>query len=384
MGLNWGQPGSGDEPGRTVALVVAYDGPTQPATRLRILQYLPALKARGIECEAHFVAQGDGPRRLPDRGLLERADVVFVQRVLSRGLLRLLKRSGKPVVFDVDDAIHLIRQSQYERAMEPVTLRDHAESLYRAVARGGRFYSSRKRLLDEMISIASVTIVGNRWLYENLGLEASRAMVLPTAVWVDNAPRVSHAPRTPITLGWTGVRSNLIHLEGLGPVFGRLAARFGARLLLSIVSSASLQLPIATRFTPWSLDAEEDALRQFDIGLMPLRDDPFSRGKSAFKAILCMSRGIPVVASPVGANRDVIEHGVNGFLASSDDEWIEHLTALVESVSLRARLGDQARATIESRFSARRVTSGLHGALVHAAGGQPAPGSGGYEHDGRS
>jgi glycosyltransferase involved in cell wall biosynthesis len=101
---------------------------------------------------------------------------------------------------------------------------------------------------------------------------------------------------------------------------------------------------------------------------MPLQDDPFSRGKCAFKAVFCMSRGVPVIASPVGANTTLIDHGENGWLATSTDDWIEGISALVEDVSLRSRMGRLARETIEEGYSAASVAKKLATLLNRVTG----------------
>ena len=110
----------------------------------------------------------------------------------------------------------------------------------------------------------------------------------------------------------------------------------------------------------------------FDIGIMPLQDDPFSRGKCAFKAVFCMSQGVPVVASPVGANTALIEHGVNGWLAANTDDWVEGISVLVDDVAMRTRMGHLARKTIEERYSAAGVAENL-GDLFHRVNDPAAP-----------
>jgi glycosyltransferase involved in cell wall biosynthesis len=341
-------------------LVVGYGGEVNPSTRLRILQFVPALEKAGFVFDRLFVPQRDSGQ--PIDGLVERiemADLVFVQRVLTGELLRALRRAEKPVVFDMDDALHLIRQSQYPRAATPRGVVDRARNAYRTVARGSRFYSGRKQLLDEMLESATTTIVGNQWLFDELGLDEERAVLIPTSVWLNGVPTKAHGQHRPVTLGWIGVRSNLYHLEALREAFTVLRHRYRDGLELNIVSSAAVETPLATRFTPWSLETEGDSVLSFDIGIMPLQDDPFSRGKCAFKAVFCMSRGVPVVASPVGANASLIEDGVNGWLASSADEWVDGISKLAEDVGLRARMGRLARETIEADYAAESVARTL-------------------------
>ena len=337
-------------------LVIAYGGELKPSTRLRILQYLPALEDAGFSFDRLFVPQGQRQPSLSGLGeKLDRANVVFVQRVLERDLIRTLRRTGKPVIYDIDDALHLIRQSQYPRAAHPRGAVDRLKNAYRATVRGGRFYSGRKRLLDEMLEIAETTIVGNQWLFNELRLSDDRAVILPTSVWLEGVPTKTHEQHEPLTIGWIGVKSNLYHLQALDDTFTILGDRYPGGLELNIVSSAPMQTPLPTRFTQWSLESESDSVSSFDIGIMPLQDDPFSRGKCAFKAVFCMSRGIPVIASPVGANTALIEHGVNGWLATSTEEWIKGISALADDLHLRVRMSRLARTTIEERYSARHV-----------------------------
>lgn len=350
-------------------LVIAYGSENKPSTRLRILQYLPALEGCGFRFETVFVPQGEKSSFERELGAkLDRADVVFVQRVLTRPLLRHLRRSAKPVVFDMDDALHYIRQSQYPRAAAPRGINDRLRNAYRSALRGGRYYSGRKRLLDSMLDIASTTIVGNTWLFDELDLDRERALVVPTSVWVEGIAVREHREHRPVTLGWIGVSSNLYHLDALSDAFARLHELHGDGVELNIVSSEPVATPIVTRFTPWSLESEAASVMSFDIGLMPLQDDPFSRGKCAFKAVFCMSRGIPVVASPIGANTTLIEHGRNGWLARNTDEWVEGLSTLVQDIDRRAQMGRHARQTIEQRYSAALVADNLSHVLRSAAG----------------
>ena len=135
---------------------------------------------------------------------------------------------------------------------------------------------------------------------------------------------------------------------------------------LNVVSNETVQTPLPTRFTPWTLESESDSVLSFDIGIMPLQDDPFSRGKCAFKAVFCMSRGVPVVASPVGANKTLIQHCVNGLLAKTTQEWVEGISALVEDAALRTHMGRTARETVEAGYSAEGAARSLRDVLSAA------------------
>jgi glycosyltransferase involved in cell wall biosynthesis len=354
-------------------LVIAFDGEVNPSTRLRILQYIPSLEEAGFHVTTRFVPYGGTAQSDELAAEVRAADLVFVQRVLDREVLRVLRRAGKPVVYDLDDGIHYIRQSQYKRLQQPDGLRDRLLPVYRLIFRGGKHYSSQRRPLAKMIELATSVIVGNEWLRGELAL-GSRVAVLPTAVWLKGVPIKRHEDHIPTTIGWIGVRSNLFHLEMIGDVLEELGRRYASAVELAVVSNERIDVPvIRTRFIPWSLETESDAVLGFDVGLMPLQDDPFSRAKCAFKAIFCMSRGVPVVASPVGANADLIRSGQNGYLASSADEWLRGLTSLVEETTLRRELGAAARSTIEHDFSAEKIAPRLERVLLNAVEGARRP-----------
>jgi hypothetical protein len=356
-------------------VAIAYDG--HPSTRLRVEQYEDALREDGIQVSVLLLPQSassgqhDSVRAVTQA--LATAEIVLVQRVLLGWLNRLLRASRKPVVFDLDDAVHYIRPKQVQSTEHPQTLADRGRVLYRQVVRGSKYYSSRQGLLQQMLSFSRVAIVANRFLREEVANTArSPVVVLPTCVPTDPELLKDHARRLPLTLGWVGVRDNLAHLRTLEPAFRALAARYGDGLRLHVVSSEPYESAfLPTIFTTWSAAGEGELVRTFDIGLMPLVDDRFSRGKSAFKAILCMSYGIPVVISPVGVNADIVKNGWNGFLASASDEWEGAIAKLAESDQLRARLGRNAFHTVEERFSTARGYSVLKSVLEQVARGEP-------------
>lgn len=356
-------------------VVIAYDGVNNPATRLRIAQFIPAMERDGIEVSCFYIPYSDGgPRSWTLRELLTAirgSDVVFVQRTLFWWLVPLLRLAGRPFVFDVDDAIHFIRQSQYASALAPSTLRQHAIVAYRRFLRGGRYFSSRKRMFDRIIRHAAAVIVGNDNLAQYVGDRTKRLIVLATSVPVETMPVREHRESWPVRIGWIGVPSNLFHLQLLARVFRDLVSRFNDQIRLVIVSNKDAGgLPIGTEFVKWSLETESSSVLSFDIGIMPLTDDVFSRGKCSFKAIYCMAHGLPVVVSPVGMNSQLVQNGVNGFLADSDAEWMQTLCALIESAELRTQLGAAARSTIERDYSSASIYAQLKpilDALSHAS-----------------
>jgi glycosyltransferase involved in cell wall biosynthesis len=201
---------------------------------------------------------------------------------------------------------------------------------------------------------SDVVVVGNRFLRDQAlrYVDPNRVTLIPTAIDINSYPKkktVSQKERT--ILGWIGTRSTLKYLRDLDDVLGRLAKRF-SEISLKIVCDEfydSSTIPVIKK--RWSLEEENDDLVSFDIGLMPLRDDLWSRGKCGLKIIQYQCVGLPVVCTPVGINRDIIRDGYNGFWATTPREWLEKLSALIEKEDLRSEMGAHGMRTVENEFS---------------------------------
>jgi glycosyltransferase involved in cell wall biosynthesis len=192
--------------------------------------------------------------------------------------------------------------------------------------------------------------------------------VIPTAIDVDLfVPRTDHGPPgTRPVLGWTGTPTTASYLAPLAPALRALARthRFEFRVAGSTRPMAFEG--VDTTNVAWSLDTEVALFNRCDIGVYPLPDDDWARGKCGFKAIQFMSCGVPVVASPVGVNREIVQDGVNGFLASTPDEWRLKMAALIDDSDLRRRIGAAGRRTIQERYSLQ-VTAPRVAAVFSAA-----------------
>jgi Glycosyl transferases group 1 len=355
-------------------VVIAYEG--HPSTRLRISQYRDHLARDGFAMELVLLPQGgwrESARRFPAvKTAIRDADVVFVQRVLQKWLNFLLRSASKPVVFDLDDSVYLIRLSQLAATERPESPEDRARVFYRRLIRGSEYYSSRKRVLDDMLGFCRAAVVGSPIIAQDLAAVARcPVLVLPTSVPVKPA-RVKQPEdgSRAVRLCWVGTKGGLPYLQSLEPAFRKLRERFGDAVILRVITSVPFHSPsLPTEFVPWSLDKEEELIRESDIGIMPLVAEPFARGKCSFKAILCMSYGIPVVISPVGMNKHLVEHGWDGFLASTPQEWETSIATLVLDVNLRTTMGLRAHEKIATEYSVQRTYPRLRDVLINAADG---------------
>lgn len=269
-----------------------------------------------------------GPRRLLHLARALRADVILVQRALGHYaappflelLLWLLagRLLGRTVLYHCDDALYTVAPAAYYR-------RRFAAAHW--VLTGSAEVARYARRLNPRV-----------WRWEG-------------AVAVERYPVKRHHPCRPVTIGWTGHLAERF-LEPLVPVLARVCAERDAHV--RVVSERPYAHPLlGARLTweRWTPAREFTLFQDFDIGVMPLADTGYNRGKEAYKLKEYMAAGLPSVCSPVGHNLEVVRHGVTGFFAADAEAWAGYLTCLIDDVALRARMGAAARADAEARFS---------------------------------
>jgi glycosyltransferase involved in cell wall biosynthesis len=294
-----------------------------PATRYRVDPIVNALRQRGDTVD--LVPEATTAQQLSCLVHASRYDLVFVQRKLfSSAIARLLGVRARRLVFDCDDAIFL------RSSGKPSTTR---RARYSAITRA-----------------ADLVLCGNSYLCEMARQEGAAAELVPTSVDTARyAPRSK--PETPVSLVWIGSRSTSRYLEEYRSILEAVGAAIPG-LELRIISNFELTFDnLAVISVPWSEATEAEALAMSHIGIAPMSDDPWTRGKCALKVIQYMAAGLPVVSSDVGANSDVIVDGVTGILADTEDDWIWAVRQLVESAGLRQDMGAAGRQQAESRYS---------------------------------
>jgi glycosyltransferase involved in cell wall biosynthesis len=334
-------------------------GPIEAAgTRYRVLQYLPYLRSKEFECSVvpflpseEFLAlytNGGGIKKA--RGFLSASgnrltqvlraysyDVVVVAREamlfgppIIEWLIRHISRT--PIVFDFDDPVFV----------------PYVSPTYGRVATLLKCAWKTVRI----VKMSAHVIAGNRYLAQYALQYNSRVTVLPTVIDMDDCSnRKARRDNAPPVLGWIGSHSTAQYLSPIAPALQELARRHDFTLRV-VGASRPIEIPgVRVETRPWRLDQEQEEFASLDIGLYPLADDPWARGKCAFKAIQYMAAGVPCVCSPVGMTGEVIKHGVNGFLASTGADWVAALDSLLLNPSLRERFVDEGRRTVAQRYS---------------------------------
>lgn len=264
-------------------------------------------------------------------------DGVIVHRAASLGgpplLERWMRRRRPPLVYDFDDAVFLRHRIEANRRVAWLKCPGKTATLCR---------------------LSAHVTVGNSFLADFARRQTddpARVTVIPSSIDTRvYTPAPREKSRVPV-VGWMGTSSSQTHLELFAPMLRRLAAT--RAIELRVVSNRRPELPgVVHSWRPWSAAGEVAELNEFDVGIMPMPDDEWSRGKCAFKALQYMAMSVATVASSVGANREVIEHGRNGLLASTDDEWVANISRLVDDTEERMRLGQAARRTVERDYEA--------------------------------
>jgi glycosyltransferase involved in cell wall biosynthesis len=199
---------------------------------------------------------------------------------------------------------------------------------------------------------AALVVAGNAILAERAeAAGAVQVAVVPTVIDLDRYPPPSERPPNAGVprVCWVGQRSTADFLKPHRELFATMGQAGQASFLAIGIDAGLLGLPMESQ--SWTEAGEVAAISACDIGIMPLTDGPFERGKCGYKLIQYMACGLPVVASPVGANCEIVEHGVNGFLADTPEQWREALSALASDPQLRARMGAAGRKRVEERYS---------------------------------
>ncbi len=206
--------------------------------------------------------------------------------------------------------------------------------------------------IDRVMARADLVIAGNEYLAKRAyDAGAKRVRLLPTVVDLQRYPsKERDLLRSPLVVGWMGSPATAKYLEALFPVADRLSREYLVEFV-AVGATASQVAGSVFRAQPWTEDGEYAQLCHFDIGIMPLPDEDWERGKCGYKLIQYMASGLPVVASPVGMNTQIVAHGRNGYLATTPEEWWQSLSSLLKGAEQRVQFGEEGRRRVVLAFS---------------------------------
>lgn len=332
------------------------------SSRLRSYQYFPYLEHYDITCKSSSLF---GDEYLKDRynststfpssrhlikSLLKRLsltlhlknyDLVFLENELFPWLPAwgeaLFSNFNIPFVVDYDDAIF----HKYDT---------HSSFVVRALL---------AKKIDTVMRRASLVIAGNIYIAERARLaDAKSVEILPTTVDLDRYSLVDQTPSKNFTIGWIGTPITQKYLEIVKPALIEICEEGNCKVVL--IGARSIDLgSVPVEILPWSENTEVSDIQKFDVGIMPLPDTPWERGKCGYKLIQYMASGKPVVASPVGVNKQIVKNGLNGYLAGNSEKWLSALRTLRDNWQLRGAMGAYGRAKVEKEYSVQTTAPRL-------------------------
>jgi glycosyltransferase involved in cell wall biosynthesis len=339
--------------------------------RFRYEQYIPYLTQNGFECHHSFLINEADDKafyaaghyahkawilaksiliRLQDWWRIQDYDIVFVQRealMLGTAFFEKMYAKNVPLVFDFDDAIWLD-----------------------VISEGNKKFSFLKNAAktNEIIAVAKMIFAGNDYLAQYAKQFNDNVKIIPTTVDTDKfLPKTTvneaNGKKGVVEIGWTGSFSTIEHLRFRIEALYRIKEKYKDKVVFKVIGDKNFRdTQLQVQGLAWQAATEVQDLSTIDIGIMPLPDNQWTRGKCGFKGLTYMSLAIPAVMSPVGVNTSIIQEAQNGYLADTTEEWVEKLSLLIENPDLRQQIGQAGRQTVQNHYS---ITSQKDNYLLH-------------------
>jgi glycosyltransferase involved in cell wall biosynthesis len=309
---------------------------TAPSARIRCLNFFPYLEKTGFQPSAEVLPKKP-LQRIKFFNTLNQYDIVLLQKKLLNPFeLLILRKKSEILIFDFDDAIY------HRDAACSLELKDYV-------------HKGREKKFFRTLSKADLIIAANKELAKKAvsNINSAKIVTLPSPVFVDAENiqiKADYRLSSPVVLGWVGSKINLRYLYHIKDVFYELKKYIDFELRL--VSNDELNLPgINVNLIQWNAETEYDEIKEFDIGIMPLSDEPYSRGKSAYKLLQYMTAGVPSVCSNVGMNEDLAMQNKYCLGANTNKEFAQQILKLIDDAEMRKRIGENAARLIREQYS---------------------------------
>jgi len=328
-----------------------------PSQRFRFEQFLPFLEKNGYEFTFSYLLNAEDDKAYYQNSFsikklqilaksiykrtwqcltISRYDLVFVQReafMLGTAFFEKIMAKKRPLIFDFDDSIWIQNVSEANKKL--AFLKDASKT-------------------STLIKCARLIFAGNSYLANYAHQYNTNVAIIPTTIDTaiyKNAFNTRLKKNT-ICIGWSGSFSTIEHFATAIPALEKIKSIYGDRVSFKIIGDPNYYCqPLQTKGQAWVAGTEIEDLSGIDIGIMPLPDTEWAKGKCGLKGLQYMALGIPTLMSPVGVNTEIIQNGINGFLPSSDQEWVNNLVHLIENEELRHTIGETGRETVVQKYS---------------------------------
>jgi len=343
---------------KKILFIASHRPDRSPSQRFRFEQFVDYFEENGFQCEqSYFISDNDDKylyskgayiqklrivlkaifMRLKDVARSNEFDIIFVQREAfllgSTYFERQFSKSKAKLLYDFDDSIWLDETSDANKKLSWLK------------------YPGK---IDQIISISDMVFAGNKYLANYATYFNRNVKIVPTVI--DTGRHIRTRRKTdsalPVCIGWTGSITTIKHFQYAVPVLIKLKEKYGDRVVFKVIGDPNyINKDLHIKGIAWSSATEIEELSGINIGIMPLPDDEWTKGKCGLKGLQYMALEIPAIMSPVGVNCEIINDGVNGFLAKNDEEWFEKLSILIDNADLRETMGKEARRTVIERYS---------------------------------
>lgn len=340
---------------KQVLFIALHRPDRSPGQRFRFEQYFEFLEENGFSCELSYLIteQEDGlfyskgnywkkalllskyiKQRKKDAARAKKFDIIFIFRdALPTGSVKYekkMKASGAKLIYDFDDAIFILNVSSGNKALS---------------------FLKRPEKTGEIISLCDLVIAGNKYLADYATKFNSNVKVIPTTI--DTEEYIRHTSKNEgICIGWSGSVTTIQHFRVALPFLEKIKLKYGSKVYFKVIGDENyVNEHLEIKGIPWNKENEVKELSEFDIGIMPLPDDEWAKGKCGLKGLQYMALEIPTIMSPVGVNSNIIKDGENGFIASTIEEWVDKLSILIDQHEIRTDMGVEARKTVVNSYS---------------------------------
>ncbi len=335
-------------------IIAAHRHNRSPSQRFRFEQYYESFSKNGIQHKLSYIITERDERYFYSQGYIlqklwilfkaylkrwrdvltcGKYDVILIQReaIMTRTtLFERLMSKRKPVIFDFDDAIWKMDVSEANQNLK---------------------WMKNPKKTARIIKHSKLVIAGNVYLQNYASEFNANTILIPTTVDTDVFKPKAQLKKT-ITIGWSGSKTTIKHFERATEVLKGIKEKFGDKVDFKVIGEPSYSNEVlGITGTPWNPNTEVDELNSIDIGIMPLPDDEWSKGKCGLKGLTYMALEIPTIMSAVGVNTEIVEQGVNGFLYTTDVELFSTLVRLLEDKNLRRSVGEAGRKTVVEHYS---------------------------------
>ena len=345
---------------KKVLIVTAHRLNRAPNQRFRFEQYLDFLKSNGFECEVSFLLDEKADAvfykpghllskliillksvfiRWKDVQRAKQFDLIFICREAfltgTTFFEKKLSSAGVPVIYDFDDAIWHFDVSEANKKF-------------------GWLKNPEKT--SKIIAMADLIFAGNQYLSNYASQFNKNVTIIPTSIDLNDYQQVPYKNPDVICIGWSGSITTIRHFEMAVPFLKVIKAKYGDKIKIKVIGDDSYRNDeLSIEGIPWRRETELAELSEIDIGIMPLPNDEWAKGKCGLKGLQYMALGIATIMSPVGVNSEIIQDGKNGMLATEVLEWVEKISALIDNDILREQCALNGRKTVEEKYSVDAV-----------------------------